>query len=102
MNHHFQKLLVRRSADYFCSKISFFASKFEKSDNKHAESEGGAYNSHLQKATVFIISLPGNVQLAEYTEKVKKLNLIFMSLPARLKPRKNIAPTPMPERIEEP
>lgn len=74
----------------------------EKTDNKHAESEGGSYNSHRQRATVSIIPLPDEAQLAEYTERVKKANLLFRTELARLKPRKNIAPKPMPERIGEP
>ena len=72
------------------------------SANSHGESEGGAYNSHRQRATVSVIPLPGKAQLAEYTQKVKQLNLIFRTDIARLKPRKNIAPRPMPERIGEP
>jgi len=66
------------------------------------EAEGGSYNSHKQKATVSIIPLPDDEMLAKYTQKVKMLNLTFRTELTRLKPRKNIAPKPMPERIGEP
>lgn len=65
------------------------------------EAEGGAYNSHKEKATVSIIPLPDEAMLAKYTQRVKVLNLSFRTALSRLKPRKNIAPRPMPERIGE-
>ncbi len=74
----------------------------EKSDNTRAELEGGAYNSHRQRATVSIIPLPNESQLAAYTDRVKKSNLTFRTELARLKPRTNVAPKPMPERNGEP
>jgi YVTN family beta-propeller protein len=61
-----------------------------------------AYNSHHEKATVSIIPLPDDAQLARYTEKVKTLNLTFREEIAQQMPRKNIAPKPLPERIGEP
>jgi DNA-binding beta-propeller fold protein YncE len=61
-----------------------------------------AYNSHHQKATISIIPLPGEQLLQEYTRRVKTLNLTFRQDIAKLVPRKNIAPKPMPERIGEP
>jgi YVTN family beta-propeller protein len=64
--------------------------------------DAGAYNSHKQKATVSVISVPDQRQLAGYTQKVKALNLSFRNELSRLAPRKNIAPRPMPERIGEP
>jgi YVTN family beta-propeller protein len=66
------------------------------------ETKGGAYNSHHQTATVSIIPLPGDAQLADYTTRVKQLNLMFRAKLADLLPRKNIAPKPVPERIGEP
>ncbi|MGZ3762965.1 MAG: bifunctional YncE family protein/alkaline phosphatase family protein, partial [Mucilaginibacter sp.] len=66
------------------------------------ETKGGAYNSHHQTATVSIIQLPDDAQLADYTTRVKQLNLMFRAKLADLLPRKNIAPKPVPERIGEP
>jgi YVTN family beta-propeller protein len=66
------------------------------------DTKGGAYNSHHQLATVSVIPLPNDAQLADYTDKVKKLNLLFRSKIASLLPRKDIAPVPVPERIGEP
>ncbi|MGI4803460.1 MAG: bifunctional YncE family protein/alkaline phosphatase family protein [Janthinobacterium lividum] len=63
---------------------------------------GEAFNTHHQKATVSIIQIPDNQQLNQYTKRVKALNLTFRQEIARLLPRKNIAPKPMPERIGEP
>lgn len=62
----------------------------------------GAYNSHHQTATVSIIPLPDDTKLADYTTRVKQLNLMFRAKLADLVPRKNIAPKPVPERIGEP
>jgi YVTN family beta-propeller protein len=61
-----------------------------------------AYNSHHQKATVSIIPLPDANTLKRYTQKVKELNLTFRQEIARLLPRNNQRPRPMPERIGEP
>ncbi|MDB5010173.1 MAG: phosphoesterase, partial [Mucilaginibacter sp.] len=66
------------------------------------ETKGGAYNAHHQMATLSIINLPDNAQLADYTDRVKKLNLQFREKLAGMLPRKNIAPRPVPERIGEP
>ncbi|MDR2234194.1 MAG: hypothetical protein LBE56_13865 [Tannerella sp.] len=66
------------------------------------DTKGGAYNSHKQAATLSIVPVPDDVQLADYTEKVKRLNLGFRTELARLLPRKGVAPRPVPERIGEP
>lgn len=63
---------------------------------------GGAYNSHHQLATLSIIPVPGASELLSYTEQVKRLNLMFRTKIARLMPRKDVAPQPVPERIGEP
>ncbi|MGI4020967.1 MAG: bifunctional YncE family protein/alkaline phosphatase family protein [Janthinobacterium lividum] len=63
---------------------------------------GGAYNSHRQKATVSIIDLPNDKQLAQYTKKVKMLMMNFRTDLAKLSPRKNQPERPIPERIGEP
>jgi YVTN family beta-propeller protein len=68
--------------------------------------DGGAavesFNSHHQKATLSIISIPNGSTLQAYTKKVKELNLTFRQEIARLLPRKNVPARPMPERIGEP
>lgn len=73
---------------------------------KSAKADGipplNAFNSHHQLATVSFIPLPNQTLLNKYTEKVKKLNLVFRETIAQLLPRKNIAPRPVPERIGEP
>ncbi|ASU33588.1 bifunctional YncE family protein/alkaline phosphatase family protein [Mucilaginibacter xinganensis] len=76
----------------------------ELSNEEKEDAAGNAdtYNSHHQKATVSIIQIPDGKGLQEYTNRVKKLNLTFREDIARLLPRKNIAPRPMPERIGEP
>lgn len=61
-----------------------------------------AFNSHHQQATVSLIALPTGARLADYTTQVKQLNLVFRQEIARLLPRPNRAPQPMPERIGEP
>ncbi len=63
---------------------------------------GGAYNSHRQKATISVIPIPNQTELEKYTEKVKFQMLNFRIELAKLSPRKNQPPRPMPERIGEP
>jgi sugar lactone lactonase YvrE len=62
----------------------------------------GAFNSHLQEAVVSFIDLPGDKELADYTVKVKRLNLQFRNVLTKLLPRQNVKPRPVPERIGEP
>ncbi len=64
--------------------------------------EEGAFNSHKQLASVSFIPIPDQKQLDLYTEKVKKLNLIYQNILSRRLPRKGIAPQPVPARIGEP
>lgn len=61
-----------------------------------------AFNSHHEKATVSVIPIPGDNLLKAYTKRVKALNFTFREAAARLLPRKNVAPVPMPQRIGEP
>lgn len=64
--------------------------------------EGGAYNSHKQLATVSFINIPNETELKNYTARTAKQNLMFRQEIARLKPRSNRKPVPVPERIGEP
>lgn len=61
-----------------------------------------AYTVHKQMASVSIITIPGKKQLIEYTNSVKKLSLFYRAALASQKPRKNVEPKPVPERIGEP
>lgn len=63
---------------------------------------GDAFNSHRQLATVSFIPLPDNKTLDGYTKRVNQLNLAYRTELANLLPRKNVAPVPVPERIGEP
>ncbi len=60
------------------------------------------FGIHQQEATISIIQLPDKKQLEEYTSRVESANLSFRSKLAKLLPRKNVAPRPVPERIGEP
>lgn len=64
--------------------------------------EKGSYNSHRQRATLSIIPIPSETELVGLTQQVKEQNLAFRAEIARLLPRKNVAPVPVPERIGEP
>jgi len=66
------------------------------------QTNAGAYNSHKQKATLSIIPIPNGKNLIANTEKVQKLNLTFRAQLARVLPRPNAEPKPVPERIGEP
>ncbi len=61
-----------------------------------------AFTAHEQEATISIINVPDETELAAYTAKVKNLNLQVRSELSRLLPRNNVAPKPIPERIGEP
>ena len=74
----------------------------ESASAKAPETNGGAYNSHKQNTSLSIIPIPNKNELKLNTEKVQKLNLTYRAQLARLLPRKNIAPKPVPERIGEP
>lgn len=64
--------------------------------------KSGAYNSHHQKATLSVISIPGDKKLEAYTSQVKKQMLAFRLDLAKMAPRRNQPARPMPERIGEP
>ena len=62
-----------------------------------------AFTIHKQLASVSVIGVPPPVMLKDYTQKVKQLNLSYRMVASfNLKPRKNIAPKPVPDRIGEP
>jgi YVTN family beta-propeller protein len=67
-----------------------------------AAAKGTAFNSHRQLATISFIPLPNDAQLATYTDNVNQLNLMYRTQLARLLPRKDKVPVPVPERIGEP
>lgn len=61
-----------------------------------------AYSIHKELASVSIIPNPGDKELKDYTEKVKKLNFSYRIALTNLPARKNIQPRPVPERTGEP
>ncbi len=76
--------------------------QIKNADKEVARFPAGAYNSHHQKATLSVIPLPDSPKLQAYTATVKSLMLYFRTELARLSPRPNQPPRPMPERIGEP
>ncbi len=61
-----------------------------------------AFTSHRQLATLSIIAVPTDAQLARYTERVRKASLQFRLALADRLPRPTANPRPVPERIGEP
>jgi YVTN family beta-propeller protein len=61
-----------------------------------------SYNSHKQTASVSVIDVPTDSQLKEFTKTVEQSNQHFRLALLEKMPRKNIAPTCVPERIGEP
>ncbi len=61
-----------------------------------------SYNSHRQMASVSVIPVPDDKKLKEYTKTVEQSNQLFRLALLEKLPRKNIAPTCVPERIGEP
>ncbi len=61
-----------------------------------------AFTSHRQLATVSIIPVPTNTELAAQTATVRKLSMQFRLTLAEQLPRPTAKPRPVPERIGEP
>jgi len=60
------------------------------------------YNSHKMLASVSVIPLPGKKALKAYTDTAIAVNDLARATLAREKPRENIQPKPVPDRIGEP
>ena len=60
------------------------------------------YNSHNMLASVSVIGVPGQKELAAYTDTVEALNDISRALLGREKPRASAKPKPVPDYIGEP
>jgi len=84
------------------SRVNTLEIKKENPKANVPQTNGGAYNSHKEKASLSIIPIPAFNDLTASTQKVQNLNLTFRAQLARVLPRKNIAPRPVPERIGEP
>ncbi|WP_317168065.1 bifunctional YncE family protein/alkaline phosphatase family protein [Spirosoma taeanense] len=61
-----------------------------------------AFTSHRQLATLSILNVPTEAELARYTDEVRKMSLQFRLALAEQLPRPNVPPRPVPERIGEP
>ena len=61
-----------------------------------------AYSIHRELASVSIIPVPDDKQLAKYTDQVKELNLFTRIAFTNAPPRPDAQPKPLPERIGEP
>ena len=71
-------------------------------DNTIISNGDPAYNSHIMKASVSRITVPGKKALAAYTERVVRANLLFRMSLTLEEPRKDMTPVPVPARIGEP
>ena len=60
------------------------------------------YNSHNMLASLSVIRVPGNKALQAYTDTVVAINNLSTALASREKPRDEVKPKPVPERIGEP
>jgi YVTN family beta-propeller protein len=60
------------------------------------------FNSHHYHGSVSLVKLPNNEELAKLSERVAKNMRRPAIANAALKPRENVAPKPVPERIGEP
>ncbi len=64
--------------------------------------ENIVYNTHYMPATLSVLPLPKKKSLKAYTDTVIAVNNLSRATMAREKPRENIQPRPVPERIGEP
>ncbi len=60
------------------------------------------YNSHSMRASVSVIQVPDQNKLKTYTDTVVALNDLSRAVIAMEKPRSEVKPKPVPERIGEP
>ncbi|MDQ1296689.1 MAG: hypothetical protein QG611_667, partial [Bacteroidota bacterium] len=60
------------------------------------------YNSHRMLASVSVIPVPGKKDLKAYTDTVIAVNDLSRAAEAREKPRPDVQPKPVPDRIGEP
>jgi len=84
-----------------CYKNTLFITNLE-AIGARVRQTTGAYNSHWQQASVSWIPIPDAKQLANYTTRVRQLNLTYREALARQLPRPDAQPLPVPERIGEP
>ncbi|MCD6332265.1 MAG: bifunctional YncE family protein/alkaline phosphatase family protein, partial [Bacteroidales bacterium] len=70
--------------------------------NQTADKQRVSYNAHHMMASVSVIPVPKRKKLAKQTRRVINSNQFFRLELTGLKPRKGIAPVPVPERIGEP
>ncbi|HUX96352.1 MAG TPA: alkaline phosphatase family protein [Bacteroidales bacterium] len=64
--------------------------------------ENTIYNAHYMPATLSVFPLPKKKSLKAYTDTVIAVNNLARATMAREKPREDIQPKPVPERIGEP
>ncbi|MGA1976810.1 MAG: bifunctional YncE family protein/alkaline phosphatase family protein [Bacteroidales bacterium] len=69
---------------------------------QYSKSATMAYNSHHMLASVSVIPVPGEKEIKAYTDTVIALNDLARATLSREKPRDNISPKPVPDRIGEP
>lgn len=69
---------------------------------KNPDGDNLIYNSHHMLASVSVIPVPDKNDLIAYTDTVIAVNDLSRAILAREKPRQNINPKPVPDRIGEP
>jgi YVTN family beta-propeller protein len=69
---------------------------------KESRSPNPAFNSHRMPASVSIIKTPDKIALKAYTDTVIAVNDLSRATLSMEKPRKDITPKPVPDRIGEP
>ncbi len=69
---------------------------------KNPDGDNLIYNSHHMLASVSVIPVPDKHDLKAYTDTVIAVNDLSRAILAREKPRQDINPKPVPERIGEP
>ena len=69
---------------------------------KESSTHNKLYNSHRMWASISVMKVPGQKALKAYTDTAYAVNNLSRALSARLEPRKDITPVPVPERIGEP
>jgi YVTN family beta-propeller protein len=67
-----------------------------------SDTKNKIYNSHRMLASVSVIPVPREKDLKAYTDTVIAVNNLSRATEARLTPRENVPPKPVPERIGEP
>jgi YVTN family beta-propeller protein len=89
----------------YVANLEAKGSEILKARNEFKDNHGqpeDAYTIHEERASLSVIKIPDQKKLDDYTNDVKKMNLVNRTVASFGAPDKNALPKPMPDRLGEP